>query len=421
MHRLVAVGLCLLLAGAQDPADKVKALVDKLDSDEIAVRDEAAKELVAIGYPAVPALRAAALASSGEKKVLLERIVAKLTVFGRPNKVTLESKDRPLRDIAADLERQTGIPIRLVGAAADAKSTVSAKDTVVWKVVEDICRARGDLMYRFIDDVIEIYSSPFRALPSVDAHGMRFFIDRFILDGAMEKYAGHIREHVAVLVPRGARVVWVGFKIDELTDDKGNNWALEPERGMGFDGGPPRIVEPNGFQALPTSRKFLYPFYVHRSNQRPPADDCAKISRLRGVVEVVLAEGLHRIESIPDPLARPSTPAKEELPSLGIPIWKIEDGVLNIRYTAAWNADTERELWFRLKPLLVLNEAGGDWQVSPRWHSWSRLSANDVDRRDNVVSFTWPAGSRAVSLDLVAPHPIVKYEIPFDFQDLSLR
>jgi len=417
MIRLVSLSLCLLLAGAQDPADKVRALVEKLGSEEIAEREEAAKELLQIGYPALPILREAAGASDGEKRRLLDRVIDKLTAYGAPVLVTLEATDRPLGEIVAGLERQTRIPFRLVGAAGAAKGSVSAKNVVVWKVVEDLCRARGDLMYRFIDDVIEIYPSPFRSLPSVDAHGMRFFIDRFILDGAMGKYPGHIRQHAAVLVPRGARVVWVGFKVDEMTDDKGNNLAKEPEWGDGMM----RMIEPDGSQVLPASRKFLYPFYIHRSNQPPPAEDGARIARLRGKIEVVIAEGFQRIASISSPLSRPSTPAKEGLPSLGIPRWRIEDGVLNMRFTAAWNSDAERDLWFRLKPFLVLNEKGGDWQVSPRWHSWTRLADKEVDRRDSFISFAWTEGSSAVSLDLVGPHPIVKHEIPFDFRDIPLR
>jgi hypothetical protein len=420
MIRLTCLGLFLLFAVAQDPADKVRALVEKLGSENIEERETAAKELIGIGFRALPALSDASAQSRGETKILIDRVIGRISAFGAPVEVSIQATDRPLREIVAELERRTLIPFRLVGAAAEAKVTLTVKDGVVWKVVEDICRSRGDLMYRFVDDVIEIYPSPFRSLPSADAHGMRFFIDRFIWDGGWEKHPGHFREHAALLVPRGARVVWVGFKVDELTDDKGNNWAKEPEFGAGF-GGPLRPVEPDGFQALPTSRKILYPFYIHRSNQPPPAEDCAKIARLRGRVEVALAEGLQRIAAISDPLSRPSTPAKEELPSLGIPLWKIEAGVLYIRYTAVWNADAERDLWYRLKPLLVLNEKGGDWQVSPRWYSWSKLSAKEVDRRDNMASFRWPEGSSAVSLDLVGPHPLVKYEIPFDFRDIPLR
>ena len=423
MLRLIGLGFWLLLAAPQDPADKIKSLVENLGSDEVAVREEAAKELVKLGYGALPALREAA--AKGNAKGLVDRLIDRISALGAPVHVSMEATDRPLREVVADLTKQTLIPIRLVGTAADAKATLTAKNTVVWKVVEDLCRARGDLMYRFIDDTIEIYPSTFRALPSVDAHGMRFFIDRMIFDrlredSGGEKHPGFLRLHVAVLAPRGARVVWVGFKVDEMTDDKGNNWAKERERG-GVFGGPLEFADPSEFQALPTSRKFLYPFYIHRSNQPPPADDCARIARLRGKVEVVLAEGLQPIASIPDPLSRPSTAAMEGMPSLGIPAWKIEDGVLVMRYTAAWNADTERDLWFRLKPLLVLNEKGGDWQVSPRWHSWSRLGGKDVDRRDNIVSFAWPKGSSAGSLDLVGPHPIVTFEIPFDFRDIPLR
>lgn len=160
--------LALVLNLQSQESDRVRALIEQLGSDEIAVREEAVKELTRIGYEAVPALKKGAKDSVGEKRVLLERLVYSLTAFGRPAWVSIEAKDKLLREIAVDVERQTGIPIRLIGAAADAKATVSAKNTIVWKIVEDICRARGDLMYRFQNDGIEIYPSKFRALPSVD-------------------------------------------------------------------------------------------------------------------------------------------------------------------------------------------------------------------------------------------------------------
>ncbi|HTF56591.1 MAG TPA: hypothetical protein VK661_05085 [Planctomycetota bacterium] len=420
MFRSVSLGLCLLLAH-QDPADKVRALVEKLGSDEIALREEATRDLARIGIAAVPELRKAAAESTGEKKVLIDRLINRLTAFGKPAWVSIEAKDRPLREIAADLERQTGIPIRLVGSASEGKATLSVKDAILWRVVEDVCRARGDLMYRFQDDGIEIYPSKFRSLPSVDKDGMRFFIDRFIWDGGGDQFPGHLREHAALLVPRGTRVVWIGWKIEEVTDDKGNNLAKEPDRGGGDFGGPPRIVEPRGFKALPTSRTFFYPFYFHRLNQPPPAPEATKLTRIRGTIHVAVAEGLQLLASIPNPLSRPSTPSREGIPSLGIPLWKEEDGHLLLRVNAVWNADCERDLWRDIKPLLILNEKSGDWQVSPRWYTQSRLSPKDVDRIDNIVSFPWRKGSSAVSLDLVAPHPLVMVEIPFDFRDIPLR
>jgi len=421
MIRLACLGLFLLFAVAQDPADKVRALADKLGSDEIAVREEAARDLARIGVAAVPELRKAAAESAGEKKTLIDRLIQRLIGFGRPSWVSIEAKDRPLPEIAGDLERQTGIPIRLVGSATEGRATLSAKDTILWKIVEDVCRARGDLMYRFQDDGIEIYPSKFRALPSVDKDGMRFFIDRFIWTGGEDKHPGHFREHAALLVPRGTRVVWIGWKIAEVTDDKGNNLAQEPERGGGVIGGPLVPLDPCGYKVLPTSRAFFHPFYFHRLNQPPPAADATKFSRIRGTVHVAVAEGLEVLASIPTPLSGPSTPSREGIPSLGIPLWKEEDGHLLLHINAAWNADCERNLWRDIKPLLILYEKGGDWQVSSRWYTHSRLSPKDVDRIDNFMNFSWPKGSSAVSLDLVAPHPLAMIEIPFDFRDIPLR
>jgi hypothetical protein len=424
MAGLTTCCLVLLLGAPQDPADRARALVEQLGNDDIALREQATGELIRIGWPSLAVLREAATKSEGEKKEVLTRIINRVSMLGAPATVTLESADRPLREIAASVEKQTGIPIRLVGAAADAKGSVSAKETVVWKVIEDLCRARGDLMYRFIDDVVEIYPSPFRSLPSVDKHGMRFFIDRFIWDqadhGGKHKHPGFFREHVALLVPRGARVVWVGYKVLERTDDKGNSLVTKPPQHSGF-GGPLIPVNPDGFMTQPSSRKFVYPFYIHELNQPPPAADAARIARLRGLIEVVVAEGLQKMASIAHPLERPPTPAGDVMPSLGVSNWKVDGDQILLRIKSAWLGTSERDIWFKVRPLLFLKDKDGNWQTSPPFQAHSRPSSDEVVRLDRIMKWRRTEGDSAVSLELAAPHPLVHYEIPFDFKDLPLR
>src|SRR5258706_15611510 len=120
MLRLIGLGFCLLLAGAQDPADKDKALIEKLESDSLEERETATKDLNRIGFRALPALRETSAHSEGNAKRLIDRVIDRISAFGAPVQVSIQAIDRPLREIAAELERQTLIPIRLVGSAADA-------------------------------------------------------------------------------------------------------------------------------------------------------------------------------------------------------------------------------------------------------------------------------------------------------------
>jgi len=408
--------LALALLALQDPADKVRALVEKLGSEEIAERDAAFRDLTRMGRAALPEMQRLLASTAGESKARLRRAVERVTAYGTPPFISLKAAGRPLREIAADLERQSGIPFRLIGTATDAKVSVAADETIVWKVVEDLCRARGDLMYRFQNDAIEVYPSKFRALPSVDREGLRFFIDRFIWDGA-PKGGDHFRQHGALLTPPGARVVWIGVKVDEVTDEQGNNLAKKEEGGEGRL----RWVEPDGFETLPGSKKFVYPLSFHRLNQRAPSAEATKIATCRGTVVVQLAGGERILDGIPEPVGKTSRPAREELPSLGITAWRMQEGWLQVHVAASWDEPSVRFLGHKLSPVVILRLKDGSWMTPNNWHSQSGVSPNEVRRVNNILNFELHEGAAVSALELVAPDPVITIEMHFDFRDIPLR
>ena len=101
------VGMLLLaLLFLQDPSDKVRALVEKLGSDEIAERQKAAGDLVKLGTPALPALRVHLGKAEGEAKVVLQSIVTKLEreerlykLLESPPVVTLKVRDAEIETV----------------------------------------------------------------------------------------------------------------------------------------------------------------------------------------------------------------------------------------------------------------------------------------------------------------------------------
>lgn len=406
MMRAIGLGLLILLA-PQDPADRVRSLVQKLESEEIAEREVAVRDLKRIGTPALPKLREMLPGCKGETHVRVQRVIEHVMAFGTPPLISLKAADRPLREIVADLERQSGIPFRLIGGAADAKVSVAADETIVWKVIEDLCRARGDLMYRFKNDAIEIYPSKFRALPTVDVAGLRFIVDRFIWN------QNQFWQNGALLVPPGARVVRINFKLEESVDDLGNDPMKDPRHRM----------EPiiDGFHAYPGKSKFVYPFWFNRLNGRAPALEAAKIVRCRGQVEVWLAGGERILDGIPEPLGKPSSPAREEVPNLGVTAWRRKEGWLQIHVAASWDEPSVRFLGHKVSPLVILRLKDGSWMTPANWYAQSSLSPNEVRRVDNILNFELPEGAAVSALELVAPHPVVTVEMPFDFRDIPLN
>lgn len=405
MRCLVLLVLPFLI---QDPADPVRALIEKLGSDDIVTRDQAALDLNRLGRKALPALNEAAGKSTGELRKRIDAVVYHVFAFGAPVLVTLEVKDRPLHEVAAELEKQTGVPVRISGARVDATASVSAKNVVLWEVVEDLCRARGDLMYRFANDAVEVYSSKFRALPSVDHGGLRFFIDRFVWDG------NQFWQYGAVLAPPGARVIHIHPKQTEFVDDLGNDPLKRPLHRSEF------VFW--GAAVHPTSRRMVYPFYFNRLNDPPPSKEANKIVRCRGSIEVWLAGRERMLATVANPLAAPSTPAGSDAPSLGIKSWRIGDGNLVLDVTASWPEKSLSYLSHRLGPRMFLRFKDGHWRsVSNNWQEESRPNPDQIGRINRTCWFPWPEGSEAASLDFVAPDEIVKVEIPFDFSDIPLR
>jgi hypothetical protein len=410
MLRLIILSSSLLLIAPQDSAESIRGLIEKLGRDDIEVREGAAKELVRIGYSTLPALREAAGKSTGDTKRILDRIIGRVEANGAPIFVTIEAKDRPLREIVKELERQTLIPFRLIGAAADVKANVSAKETVVWKVVEDICRDRGDLMYRYDEDSVEIRSAKFRPLPCADHEGLRVFIDRFIWDRNQAPWGnGQFKMQGGVLTPAGAWVVWMQIMVEELRDDTGRD--LTPFVEMS--------PMPDGDKYGLDSRRILFP-QTYRPPQGPPALEATKFTRCRGKAIVWLAGGKRVLGRVKDPLASPSSPAPEGLPTFGVDRWVLRDGYLRFDFTAGWDVESVKSLDRKTEPLLVIHLKGGGW-VTPGSGFLFHSGSEELKLHTGTVWAEIPEGAEIASFEVIVPDPILTVEIPFDFRDIPLR
>jgi hypothetical protein len=410
MIRALGILAALLMSVVQDPADPVRALVEKLAGDDVEAREQAETRLRYLGSRALPGLDAALKAADGELRVRIERAIEHIKNFGTPPVVTLEAKDRPLREIATELERQTSIPVRATAGASDLTATVSVKETILWKVVEDLCRARGDVMYRFVNDAIEIHVSKFRALPSADHGALRLFVDRFIWEGG-NLNESHLRMHGGILAPRGSRLLWLDLKVEELTDDTGKNVAHKPEGGGYF--------ELAGQARLPGSKTFAYVVAWHPVAQGAPEAAATRIACFRGVVDLVFGGDECVLASVKDPLSRPSTPLAGTS-GLGIFRWSVSEYGHTIYLSASLRGDATKSMDSRCPPYPLMRLKGGDAIASWYWNlGWS--PGDDIDRHEIPVHFVLPKDAVVESLDLVAPKSVFKVELPFEFKDIPLR
>jgi hypothetical protein len=147
-----ALSLPLLSAATQDQTTTIKQLVAQLGSGKYAQREAASKALDKLGAASLPALQTAAQSSDAEVRSrasrLLERIrdrIETARLLGG-KQVRLVFKDTPVLDAVAQLKKQTGYDIQIIGEGTGLlgrRITLDTGDTTFWKALEQFCRKAG--------------------------------------------------------------------------------------------------------------------------------------------------------------------------------------------------------------------------------------------------------------------------------------
>jgi len=144
--------LLALLPVFQEP--DVDALLKQLTDDSIVERDKAAAALVELGEKAEEKVKAILETADGELKQMCKRILEQIAVPKKLRgvlppirKVTIEAKDRNVKDVFEDLKQQSGLGVtfqNMVGGDV----TVSVKDVTPLEALDALCKA-ANLGYTF--------------------------------------------------------------------------------------------------------------------------------------------------------------------------------------------------------------------------------------------------------------------------------
>jgi hypothetical protein len=163
------IGLGSPRAAEPPPApEQIHLLVDRLGSDLYPEREEAGRELDALGAAALPALKAALQSSDAEvrrrARDLVERIELRVETARAltPKRVHFVCKDRPAAEAVAEFAKQTGQPIQLQGdlsRLASRRATLDTGETTFWEAFAKLCDAAG---------LVENDPPPAPAAPGVD-------------------------------------------------------------------------------------------------------------------------------------------------------------------------------------------------------------------------------------------------------------
>ena len=154
----------LILLCCQPQEDKrIAELLAKLDDESIEVRGATAAALIELGKAALPALRRAAGPAGVELKDRLSDVIRKIldrerlsALLPPPSRITIDAKDRPLREVFEKLSKQTTTAIDYSLVPENAHVTISLDRVPLWKALDLICRASGKVMADFEPDHIEI-------------------------------------------------------------------------------------------------------------------------------------------------------------------------------------------------------------------------------------------------------------------------
>src|SRR5262245_12946658 len=113
---LPVLGLLVLVASvwgvepASPPTVSVAQWIERLGSNDFRTREAASLALSKVGYNALPALRKAQAHPDPEIRRRLEELIPALETAAalEPRRVTLKMANKPVKEILAEITRQTG-------------------------------------------------------------------------------------------------------------------------------------------------------------------------------------------------------------------------------------------------------------------------------------------------------------------------
>ena len=247
MRSFVAAALIGFLGtpGASQEAVDPRAVAEwirQLDDDALDLREQAAQKLAALDPKALPLLREAAKKGSPEAKARLLKAIsgiedrAVLRSKLRPARlVTLEAKDRSLRDALEELARQGTTPVDVKEVPESEKVTLSLSKVPFWEALDGLCRTSGRVRYELGSDGVRLKPGPFVDRPRRLSGPFAAFLTGV---QAVKTAVGEPSEFsldFQACWEEGTRPDGVTWTFKELRDDKGTDLLGDPVDRDPFD------------------------------------------------------------------------------------------------------------------------------------------------------------------------------------------
>lgn len=133
---------------APTPVEKaeIQAAVERLGSDDFRVRERAGELLAKVGDRALPLLKAALQTSDDPEVTRRLQVLTKQFEIDRltkPRRVTVSAKNRPVKEVLAELATQTGYKIRVENVTERMPITFECQEMPILEAVDQVCERAG--------------------------------------------------------------------------------------------------------------------------------------------------------------------------------------------------------------------------------------------------------------------------------------
>jgi hypothetical protein len=166
-------------ASTEDLKTQVARLVKQLDANELAQREAAEQQLVALGSAALDLLPQPSNKMSAEVKERLGRVRDKLqraeaVAVVQPSKVTIDVQSQPLSKVLAEFTKQTGNAFtdyreQMGQEARDPKISLKVDAVPFWQAVDQALDVADSTLYAYADeaeeDALAVIDRPISELP----------------------------------------------------------------------------------------------------------------------------------------------------------------------------------------------------------------------------------------------------------------
>lgn len=240
----IAALLLSLLSITQDELDnRIRVLIADLGSEVIGVRERATKDLIALGVEALPRLEKIRSGAEGEVRarltVAIESLSREVKLLKRAplfRPVTVSAKDLPLKDFLKAVGSQVGVSCEFDPEVAGLAVNVEAKDEPLLKVLDGICRVRGDLTYEISKGKLRVAAGDHPNVPTAYAGPYRARL-MSIENPAAQSFALYIRfdaqpDHLYISVTGSEAPPPPGFSIRSAVKAPITTWESSSLNGL---------------------------------------------------------------------------------------------------------------------------------------------------------------------------------------------